>query len=171
MIETYKSMIANQYEAVYCMLSACIERCPDAGWDGPVASLKFCQVVFHTLFFSDVYLGVDLASLREQAFHQDHAATFAGYEELEDKPQEAVYSKAFVRAYLAHCRAKAREVVAAETEASLNRSPGFDWLKFSRAEVHVYNIRHIHHHAAQLSLRLRLDYGADIPWVGSAWRS
>jgi len=35
----------------------------------------------------------------------------------------------------------------------------------SRAELHIYNIRHIQHYAAQLSLRLRLDTEVDIPWV------
>ena len=37
---------------------------------------------------------------------------------------------------------------------------------FTRAELHLYNIRHIQHHAAQLILRLRLDTDVDIPWVG-----
>jgi hypothetical protein len=40
----------------------------------------------------------------------------------------------------------------------------------SRAELYVYNLRHIQHHAAQLSLRLRLDHGVNIAWVGSGWR-
>ena len=39
-----------------------------------------------------------------------------------------------------------------------------------RAELHVYSIRHIQHHAAQLSLRLRLDAGVAIPWIGVGWR-
>jgi len=36
---------------------------------------------------------------------------------------------------------------------------GFHRRKCSGAELHVYNIRHVQHHAAQLSLRLRLDGG------------
>jgi hypothetical protein len=43
-------------------------------------------------------------------------------------------------------------------------------LAFSQAVfhalMHVYNIRHVHHHAAQLTLRLRLDTDVDVP--GSA---
>jgi hypothetical protein len=57
-----------------------------------------------------------------------------------------------------------------ETEESLREIVEFDWLSLERAELHVYNIRHIQHHAAQLSLRLRLDTGDGIPWVGSGWR-
>jgi hypothetical protein len=46
---------------------------------------------------------------------------------------------------------------------------GFRRRKCSRAELHVYNVRHIQHHAAQLILRLRLDTDVDVPWVGQAW--
>jgi len=41
----------------------------------------------------------------------------------------------------------------------------------TRAKLHVVNIRHIQHHAAQLSLRLRLDHQEDIPWFSSRWCS
>jgi hypothetical protein len=170
MLDTFKTLTHDQYEAVFCMLGACIDRCPDNSWDAPVANLRFCQVVFHTLFFTDVYLGTTLAQLKEQDFHKQHAAAFADYEELEHKVQEALYTRPFIVDYLAHCREKMARVVAAETDASLEMRPGFDWLKFSRAEVHVYNIRHIHHHVAQLSFRLRLDHAVEVPWIGSKWR-
>ncbi|MFI4861403.1 MAG: hypothetical protein ACIAXF_12065 [Phycisphaerales bacterium JB063] len=170
MLDTFKTLLADQYDAVFCMLGACIDRCPDESWDAPVANLRFCQVVFHTLFFTDVYLGENLVELRGQDFHQEHAEAFADYEELEHKVQEAMYTRPFIRAYLTHCREKMARVIDGETEASLKKLPGFDWLEFSRAEVHVYNIRHIHHHAAQLGLRLRLDHAVEIPWCGSKWR-
>jgi hypothetical protein len=47
---------------------------------------------------------------------------------------------------------------------------GFARRTFSRAELYAYNTRHIQHHAAQLSLRLRIDAGVDIPWIGLGWR-
>ena len=47
---------------------------------------------------------------------------------------------------------------------------GFEWCRFSRGELHLYNIRHIQHHAAQLSMRLRLDAKAQVPWVGTGWK-
>jgi hypothetical protein len=84
--------------------------------------------------------------------------------------QQATYGKSFIDTYLQHCRQKASQVIAAELTETLQTPATFDWLDFSRAQLHVYNIRHIHHHAAQLSLRLRLDTDIDIPWVGSGWR-
>jgi hypothetical protein len=169
MTDTLRQLLANQYEAALRTLDVCIKRCPDSSWHAPVANLKFCQAVFHTLFFADVYLGHDEDAVRRQPFHGEHASFFADYEELEDRPQRNVYEKPFIVKYLAHCRDKAREVIRSETAESLGAPAGFG-RKFARAELHVYNIRHIQHHAAQLGLRLRLDHKIDLPWVGSGWR-
>lgn len=170
MIDIYKELISNQFEAAFCMLASCVDRCPETRWHAPVVNLKFCQVAFHTLFYADTYLGPNLESLRQQLFHRDNPSFFGDYEELEDHAPRAIYEKPAIKDYLNHCRRKASEVIASETTDSLRVRPGFDWLEFSRAEVHVYNIRHIHHHAAQLSLRLRIDTGEDIPWFGYGWR-
>ena len=169
MLETFKQLLAHQYAAALCTLNACIERCPDANWNAPVGSLAFCQVAFHALFFTDLYLGQDKEALRRQPFHRDHERFFRDYEELEDRPQQWLYERPFIRAYLGHCRDKASQAVAAETEQTLEARAGFG-RDYSRAELHVVNIRHLQHHAAQLSLRLRLDAHVQVPWFGSGWR-
>lgn len=170
MLDTYKELIANQFEAALCTLGVCIDRCPDAAWNAPVANLKFCQVAFHTLFYTDFYLGPSAGAFRQQPFHRDHPGFFRDYEELEDRAQVLLYDKPSIKTYLDHCRKKAAEVVGAETVETLAGPSGFERRTFSRAELHVYNIRHIQHHAAQLSLRLRMDSNQDIPWIGSGWR-
>ena len=170
MLNTYQDLITGQYEACLSMLGMCVNRSPDSGWHAPVANLKFCQVAFHTLFFTDLYLGDDVASQRAQSFHRDHSQEFGDYEELEDRVQQATYEKSFIIEFLRHCRDKAISVVGRETEETLQRRAAFDWLDMTRAELHLYNVRHIHHHAAQLSLRMRLDTGEGIPWVQSGWR-
>lgn len=170
MLDVFKTAITNQFEAVFCTTNACIERCPTAAWDRLVVNMRFCQVVFHALFFTDYYLGENAAAFRLQPFHLANPEIFRDYEELEDRPQQQTYDKATAQRYLAHCRSKAVAVIAAETTQSLSAECAFERRDFSRAEMHVCNIRHIHHHAAQLSLRLRIDHGEDVPWVGSEWR-
>lgn len=170
MIDTFKELTANQFEAALCMLNACIDRCPDGSWNSRVANNKFCQVVFHTLFYTDFYLGQDEGSFRRQPFHLTNAEFFGDYEEFEDRAPILLYDKASVKTYLEHCRNKGSEMLAAESADTLSARSGFKWRNFSRAELHVYNIRHIQHHTAQLSLRLRLDTNEGIPWVGSGWR-
>ena len=170
MLDTIKELLTNQFEATLCTLKACIDECPEAAWDAPVANLAFCQVVFHTLFFTDCYLGQNVESLREQAFHRNHKPFFRDYEELKDRKQKLLYDHVSIITYLEFCRKKVSEALATETAETLSARSGFAWLRFSRVELYVYNIRHIQHHAAQLSLRLRLDANTNIPWVKSGWR-
>lgn len=171
MVETFKELIARQFEAALCTLNTCIEQCPAKAWDAPVANIAFCQAAFHALFYTDCYLGQNTDSLRKQAFHRDNPDFFRDYEELEDRKQQLRYDKESILTYMAFCRRKASEVIAAENAATLSAPCGFEWLPFSRAELYTYNLRHIQHHAAQLSLRLRLDADMNIPWAKSGWRA
>lgn len=166
-------ILAHQYEASLCMLHLAIERCPEANWNAPVANWKFCQAAFHVVFFGDVYLHSSevIDAIKCQTFHVTHAAEFRDYEELEDRAQVLLYEKAFVLEYLQFVRNKARETVARESSEVLAGPSGFQRRACSRAELHIYNIRHIQHHAAQLIMRLRLDANVDVPWVGHAWIS
>jgi hypothetical protein len=171
MRDTLAELLAHQYEASLCTLNLAVVRCPEPTWNQRVAAWKFCQAAFHAVFFADVYLqpSDDVAALKLQAFHIDHKADFRDYEELEDREQVLLYEKAFVLSYLQNIRRKAQEIIARESADTLAGPSGFRRRKCSRAELHVYNIRHIQHHAAQLSLRLRLDTDLDVPWVGHAW--
>jgi hypothetical protein len=172
MLETVKTLLANQYEAVLSMLKAAVDQCPDTLWHEQVASYPYDRVVFHTLFFTDLYLGFDHTSFLRQPFHLDNQALFAGLsldvEPFED-PAPRRHDKASLLAYLEFCRRKAAEAMAAETEETLTGPEPGPRPGFSRAELHVYNIRHVHHHAAQLGLRLRLETGEGVEWVGSGW--
>lgn len=170
MIETTKRLLASQYEASLCTLGHCIVRCPDKLWNARVAKFQFCQVAFHTLFFADYYLESDPESLRRQPFHLANPSLFADYEELLDREPVMLYEKPQIETYLAFCRKKAVTTMASETGESLCAPVKFPRKSFSRAELHVYNIRHIQHHAAQLILRLRLDSDVDVPWIGAGWR-
>ncbi len=169
MLDTTKALISNQFEAAFCTLNICIDRCPDTSWNALVGNLPFSQVVFHTLFFADYYLGPDEQSFQGQAFHRDNATFFADYEQLEDRKPTSQYERTDIHRYMEYCRKKAGQAVANETTESLPQPARFERRDFTRAELYVYTIRHIQHHAAQLSLRLRISAAQDIPWIGSGW--
>lgn len=172
MSDLLKTLLTNQFEAAFCTLNRCVERCPDDGWDGPVGNLAFSQVVFHTLFFADYYLEASDKTLRQQPFHSANTEAFQDYEELQTRKQTLLYEKRFIERYLIHCRTKAIKVLQEESEETLSEPCRFPRKpSMSRAELHVYNLRHIQHHISQLSLRLRLDWEEDIPWFGSGWQS
>jgi hypothetical protein len=165
-----KQLIDNQFQASLSTLAFCVEKCPDSDWNLPVARYPFSQVAFHTLFFADYYLGLDAESFRSQPFHLANTELFADYEQLEDREPTSLYTRLQIRTYLQFCHEKATAAIAAETESSLSAPAKFARRNFTRAELYVYNMRHIQHHAAQLILRLRLNTDIDIPWIGSGWR-
>lgn len=173
MSKLLNDILAHQYEASLCMLHLAVEGCPQALWNAPLARLQFCQAAFHVVFFADVYLQArdDVDAIKTQPFHLAHKAEFRDYEELEDREQILTYEKVFVLEYLQFARRKAQETTIRETAEMLAGPSGFRRRTCSRAELHIYNIRHIQHHAAQLILRLRLDTKVDVPWVGHAWRN
>ncbi|MFT4557409.1 MAG: hypothetical protein ACKVII_12050 [Planctomycetales bacterium] len=166
MLKTWQQLISGQYGAALCMLSRCIDQCPESLWNEPVGNLKFCQVVF----FTDFYLEDSDRTFRDQPFHRENADFFRDYEELEYVEQKQLYDRASIRKYLQHCRTKFARVIAEETEQTLVARCGFERRDFSLAELHVCNVRHIQHHASQLSLHLRRETGEGVPWVGSGWR-
>ncbi len=170
MLETIRQTLANQFEAALCALHFPIDQCPDDQWLLPVANHLFCQTAFHALVYTDLFLGDSIDALKQQAFHRENTNIFRDYEEFEDRIPVLRYDRDFIQQYLAHCRSKAASVIAAETKDSIAQVSPFGHLPFARAEMHLHNIRHIQHHAAQLSLRLRQAGDPKIPWAKSGWR-
>ena len=164
-IDVVKQMLARQFKASLATLGVCVSNCPDELWDVQIARYPFYQVAFHTLIFADLYLGLDAESLQQQAFHLANRDMFRDYEQLEDREPVLSYDRRQITTYLEFCQSKAARTIAAETEASLSAPAKFERKKCSRADLHVENIRHIQHHAAQLILRLRLDADIDVPWI------
>ena len=162
-------LLIAQYEAAFLTLKNCLDACPIEIWNGPVVNHSFNQSLFHALFFADVYLGEHVDELEQQDFHRENVDTFAGYEEWEDRKPENSYSKSFLNAYLEHDLEKMRRTVGSQGETELQSKVSFHWLDLTRAELHVYNIRHLQHHAAQLIMRLRLHTDVNIGWQKSGW--
>ena len=168
--ETYQQLLASQFEASLCTLGHCLARCPGDLWSARVVLYPFYQVAFHALIFADLYLSADEESFRQQPFHLANRELFRDYEQLEDREPVLFYDRSQLLTYLAFCRSKAVATMAAETFATLSAPARFAGKNFSRGELHLVNIRHLQHHAAQLIMRLRLDANIDIPWIATGWR-
>ncbi len=168
MIEYVRQILTNQYEASLAMLSQCIDACPPQHWEDKIANGTFRWVVYHTLFFTDLYL-----SANEQAFNLRDLHRRGG-----DEREPVVtpgLSNTDTLSYVPLCRQKIYESLATETEESLAGPSGFSWYKITRGEMHLVNIRHIQHHTGQLSAYLRrvdeqFKDGKTLRWIGSGWR-
>lgn len=165
-IELYKQLATSQFLAALRTLQQSIDRCDESTWEAEHIDGTVSQVVFHTLFYADLYLNKGTEGFDEQQFHKEHEDFFQDYEEREDRPPVNFYNQQVSRQYLDFCMEKARDTIGSESEEELAGESGFFWRKCSRAELHVYNLRHIQHHAAQLGLRFQLAGGEPLDWVG-----
>lgn len=162
MITQYKSIIWRQFGASIDMLENAIVACPDKVWGDRVDWHEFWYLASHTLFFLDYYLS-------------DTSEGFAppppfGLEELDPAGvlPPRVYTKDELLTYLVHCRAKCRKTIGALTDERANQEavrlrPGLTY-----AELHLYSMRHVQHHAAQLNLLLRQKTDSAPGWVSKA---
>jgi hypothetical protein len=165
MIEYLKTILTAQLEASLCMLKECIERCPVEHWESKIANDTFRQIAYHTLFFIDLYLSPGETAFRLRECHQ------RGGDERSSTAASNGLTKDETLAYLAVCRHKALKTFAAETQASLEAASGFSRLAFSRGELHLYNLRHVHHHTGQLSAYLRrIIKDGEGWWIKTGWR-
>ncbi len=159
MIPDWKNLIWRQSGASIEMLENAIIACPEDLWGDRTKRPEFWYVAFHTLFFLDCYL-----SESERAFVPPAPFTLDELDERGLLP-DRVYSKQELLNYLAHGREKCRSTIVNMTEGRAGERCGFDWLDLSVAEMLLYNMRHVQHHAAQLNLILSREGHTAPRWV------
>lgn len=153
-----QSALKRQYHAALSMLKHSIEQCPDDLWNASGAGVPFWRVVYHALFFTEFYLNTSPAvftPLREPK------------RELIDlnKPSTCdPFTKSDMLSYWNQCDQlvdKAIDKLDLDAPES-----GFPWYKIPRLDFQINNIRHIQHHTATLTARLRQTHGISIEWGG-----
>lgn len=158
----WKALTWRQFGAAIDMIENAIAACPDDLWNDRSRQPQFWYIVYHTLFFLDLY-------------SSDSVDGFAppppiGMEELDEdgKMPERPYTKDEMRTYLEHGRRKARERIENMTEEKARQRCGIEWHDISEAEMFLYNMRHVQHHAGQLNLILRQVTDSAPKWVRKA---
>lgn len=166
MTEHFKTITRSQFAASLRMLSDCVERCPSEHWNNPanvIAKYPFWMVAYHTLCFVDLYLSPGEAVWKPRS--EQGGLHPAGWDELNEEYPSREFSQAELLGYGELCRGLLDEAIAAETAETLQGPSGFARLTFSRAELYLYNLRHVQHHTGQLSAFLRRA-GVELPrWV------
>jgi len=151
-----------QFGAAIDMLENAMDACPEALWGDRSQRPEFWYLVFHTLFFLDYYLADSAEGFAPPAPFTLDELDPAGV--LPERP----YTKAELRAYLGHGRAKCRAAIAALTDEKARERRTFPAGEFSVAELMLYNLRHVQHHTAQLNLILRQRTDSAPGWVRRA---
>ncbi len=147
---TYRRIVLGQFEASLAMLEECIRNCPPKKWEGIIGKYPFWQVAYHALYCTDLYTARNEGSWRlHDTFHP------GGMADVEGEYPTRMFTKRELLAYLEYVSKRVRASMRRETEASLRGPSGFSWLKMPRAEVPIYSMRHVQHHAGQLGAYLR----------------
>ena len=161
-----QAALKGQYHAAMAMLKNTIDQCPDDLWDSGKQGVAFWRVAYHALFFTHLYLMPDEKAFRAWERHRDEYQ-FLGALPWPPHDQPKIgepYTKADVLEYWGICDAMVDDGLdALDLDAP---ECGFWWYKLPKLDHQINNIRHIQHHAATLSARLRTAVGADVQWRG-----
>jgi hypothetical protein len=156
---TWKKLLWQQFGAAIDMLKNAVIACPDELWSDRSQRPEFWYLAFHTLFFLDLY-----SSDSDKGFAPPAPFTLDEMDERGLLP-DRVYEKQELLKYLAYGREKCRTNILSMTEEKAGQRCGFEWLEISVAEMLLYNMRHVQHHAGQLNLILRQKTESAPRWV------
>jgi hypothetical protein len=159
----WKTIIWQQFGASIDMLENAIRACPDDLWNDRSEQPEYWYVVYHALFWLDFYL-----SESADGFAPPAPFTLAETDPAGVLP-DRVYSKDELLNYLEHGREKCRTAIASMRDEKAPQRVRLDWPEeMTIAEMLLYNLRHVQHHAAQLNLILRQKIDSAPRWVSKA---
>jgi len=155
----WKSVISKQFGATIDMLENAMQQCPEKLWFDRTQQPEFWYLVFHTLFWLDFYLADTAEGFTPPSpFNLDEMDP-AGI--IPEQP----YTKEELQRYLEHDRQKYQKAIKTLTDKKARQRWIYGSRNFSVAEVFLYQIRHVQHHAAQLNLILRQVTDSAPRWV------
>jgi hypothetical protein len=155
----WKSILWRQCGAAIDTLGDAMRACPDELWHDRARQPEFWYVAFHTLFFLDFYSSNSSDGFAPPAPFTRDELDPAGI--LPERP----YTRAELLTYLEHGRGKCRAAIGNLTAEDARRRCRFERPEVSAAELFLYNMRHVQHHAAQLNLILRQTGNPAPRWV------
>ena len=166
----WSTAIWRQFGGAIDMLENAIKTCPDPLWNArlwksPALHPEFSEfwyIIFHTLFFLDLYLSGTVEGFVPPAPFTMDELDPAGI--LPDW----VYSKEELQAYLDHGRSKCRSPLVGLTDEKARQICRFPAWKEERCfgELLLGNMRHVQEHTAQLNLFLGQEAGLEAARVG-----
>jgi len=161
-LSTWKTIIWRQYGAAIDMLENAIRECPHEVWGDHVHWQAYWYIAYHAVFFLDFYM-----SETDEGFAPPPPFTLNELDPAGVLP-ERVYTKEEVLAYLEYGRRKCRAKIDALTDEQIGQDSGSLRPGITVAELLLYNMRHVQHHAAQLNLILRQTINSAPRWVAKA---
>lgn len=153
MNQIIKLALKNQYKSALQTLREAILRCPDSLWSEQSSEWPYWQLVYHTLFYTDLYLSQSLELF---------TPAVKNGKSWQNPDTDGFQSKTDMLEYFEIVEAKVdREID--DTDLGRNES-GFDWYPISKLDHEILNIRHIMIHVGHLDIRLRQAGQEALTW-------
>ncbi|MDP2361849.1 MAG: DinB family protein [bacterium] len=161
MIEVAREALWRQFGAAIDMLGNAIRACPVEHW-GRVGDWSAPWVLaHHTVFWLDFYLAPSREGYQPPAPFGLEELDPAGVLPARVSRQEDLLD--WLGSARDRCRAELADMTESEAGRLCDQRPGM-----SRFELHIYNLRHVQHGAAQLNLLLRQRVDDAPRWVARA---
>jgi hypothetical protein len=158
----FKTIIWQQFGAAIDMLENAIVGSPGEVWGDRPGNHEFWYLAYHTLFFLDYYM-----SESSEGFAPPAPFTLSELDPAGALP-DRVYTKDELLTYLEHGRNKCKARIEGLTDQTAHQRCGFKRPGITVAELLLYKMRHVQHHAAQLNLILRQRIDSAPRWVARA---
>jgi hypothetical protein len=153
-----RDILVSQFRAALGMLRVSIANCSEELWYSAEYANRYWHLAYHTVFYADFYLSPGESDFRPRPVY------VGGLDFLENADVVEACSRTELLEIIDDIDAHLETRIDA---VAFDRQSGFPWLPFSRAELHVYNLRHIQHHAGQLIDRLRNAGLSPGSWIGT----
>lgn len=164
-LTTVRNALKSQYLAALSTLQQLVQDCPEVLWENKQYASPFWRIAYHALYYTDLYLEQHLDDFREYKLYRPDYENL-GKPIATSKGDASIYTKPEILEFCLHCREKVNKKL--DTLDLEQVDSGFHWYKMSKLEHQIVNIRHLQHHAAQLSDRLRNAAGLPTYWVQDA---
>lgn len=166
----WRTTLWQQFGAAIEMLENAVRACPGEFWQvrlwdnqsEQAESSEFWYIVYHTLFWLDLYL-----SGAVEGFVPPAPFTLDELDPAGVFPKRP-YTKDELQTYLEHGRRKCQATIEALTDEKACQQCRFSWGEVNFAGLLLDNMRHVQEHAAQLNLILGQRIGFAPRWVAKA---
>jgi hypothetical protein len=164
-----KTAIAQQFGATIDMLEKVIIACPDQLWQIRLwneprlpRAAEFWYIVYHTLFWLDLYLSGSAAGFMPPAPFTLDELDPAGI--IPERP----FTRNELLSYLEFTRHKCQSTIDGLTGEQAQRRCIFPWGELTFAALLLDNMRHVQEHVAQLNMILGQKIGWAPGWITNA---
>ena len=145
----------NEYRALIEMLHKAINLCSEDLWEKEMENPPFWQLVYHTIYYLDFYLGDS---------PKKHEERYEIKENLNERLKRSL-TKEQLKNYLVATKKKCNSVLEKLSVKELEGKNSYFWTGPTLAHRLIYNIRHTQHHIGQLNLLLRQNENDASKWL------